>query len=505
MSITKRLIAGSAASWFQIGITILSQILLVPIYLSTWDVTTYGIWIAIQALISILSTLDLGHQTFLGFEFLRIGQNNKSLTSKTLWSGVWMGLIVGIFQVLLIVGLILSGFFKFLLVEKIELDQTLVKDAGWVLLLTGIVWMITGSAGGIFVRVLTAFNYYSRLAWWGVFASTITAVAPALAVALGANLFLTGVAAAAATLFFNVFLYFEIFRLLRKEEIRFNKGSFKLGYKNLLQSLIISMKNLLENARIVGVRVILAPLSGAQSLVAFTTIRTGANFAMQGLHSITNPMMPELMKFLHQRDQQRSETAFGTIWIIIVAFMAPGVVILQTIIAPLFSVWTRNKIIFDPLLFAILSISVLIYALSQPAIAVVTGNNLLKSQLYLSAISAFIMVVTMGILVPRIGIVGAGLALLAAEYMAMFGYRREAIKWLNNNGLKWPNNSYNLAARSVLIAAIATAAITYCPSWKWILLTASLLLMLLNLQKYWFSLPEFARIKSVTLLKSINA
>jgi hypothetical protein len=65
MSVAKRLISVTAASWARIAVNMLSQLLLVPVYLIYWDVSTYGIWIAIQALVNILSMVDFGHQTFL--------------------------------------------------------------------------------------------------------------------------------------------------------------------------------------------------------------------------------------------------------------------------------------------------------------------------------------------------------------------------------------------------------------------------------------------------------
>ena len=66
MSAAARLISGSVASWAQIAVTMAAQIVLVPIYLSYWSVETYGIWLAIQGIMSALSMLDLGTSEFYG-------------------------------------------------------------------------------------------------------------------------------------------------------------------------------------------------------------------------------------------------------------------------------------------------------------------------------------------------------------------------------------------------------------------------------------------------------
>ena len=79
MSTAARLISGSAASWVQIAVNMASQMALVPIYLSYWDAKTYGVWLAVQGIMSVLSMLDSGHQNFLAYEFLRLGVTDRGL------------------------------------------------------------------------------------------------------------------------------------------------------------------------------------------------------------------------------------------------------------------------------------------------------------------------------------------------------------------------------------------------------------------------------------------
>src|ERR1700744_1005790 len=108
MSTTKRLISGSIASWIRIGVSMVSQIFLVPIYLTYWKVEVFATWLAIQALLVVLSTLDMGHQNFLGYEFFKFTNGDKQGLSKLLWSGALIGISLGLIQILIIVALILS-------------------------------------------------------------------------------------------------------------------------------------------------------------------------------------------------------------------------------------------------------------------------------------------------------------------------------------------------------------------------------------------------------------
>ena len=196
------------------------------------------------------------------------------------------------------------------------------------------------------------------------------------------------------------------------------------------------------------------------------------------------------MRFLHARDQVRSEAAFGTVWVIVVAIMSPAVVILQVFISPLFRLWTQGQIQFDPTLFAILSLTVLIYAVTQPAMAVVMGNNLMMPQLLLSGLAAIVVIGGILVLVPSIGIAAAGVALLCGEIVSSIGYTIFAKKWLAKHSLIWPTKSFVIAITSVVIAAISMACLTLFPEVKWIIFVVTQLLLAWNFWRYWLVLPS---------------
>ena len=489
MSITSRLISGSAASWARIAVTMISQIAFVPIYLSYWDIETYGLWLAIQTFTSIMSTLDIGYQEFLGFEFLRLGKENRKELSNYLWSGISIGICLGIVQVIVIMCFLFMDVLPHIFKEIKIYDVNTVNIISTILLLQSFTWLISGSVGGLLVRSLAPFGYYSRMAWWGVFTSLVINVTPAISIFLGADLLIAGIILAITSLVMCIPQYIDMLHLLRKESIHFSQPSLKIGYEKFIQSLLISAKSLFENTRQQGIRIFLSPFSGAAGLAAFATMRTGVNISMQGLHTITNPMMPELMQFLHKRDQIRSEAAFGTVWIVVIAIIAPAIVLLQVIIEPIFLKWTRGQIPFNPALFALLSLSVLVYALAQPAIAVTVGNNLLKPQLYVSAIASIIAIGGLYILFPIIGILGAGVSLLSAEIVAAIGYIIIAQRWLNKAGLFWPKYSALIALASVCIVAIAVGIIVLLPNIKWLTLFISLFFLSWNVFRYWRTLP----------------
>jgi len=489
MSTSKRLISGTLASWAKILIIFLAQMALVPLYLTYWNVQIYGLWVAVQALLSVMSTLDLGHQNFIGYELFKFGHDEKRELALNLWSACVIAVILGCLQLLFIIIFNVTGILPRLLDLRSVHDIELIHEAGWALFWQGLAGVICVSIGGLLSRALSPYGYFARMAWWGVLYSIITITIPAIAVIFGANLLWAGFVAGCATIIYYIPFYFEIYRLYKKENIRLIRPSFKLGINNFIKSLILSLRGLLENARQQGARLLLVPLVGASGLAAFSTMRTGANVALQGLGTITNPLLPELMRFLKNRDQPRAEAAFATVWIVLIALIAPAVVILQVFIEPFFSTWTRGRIVFDPLLFAIFSQSILVFAVAQPAMAIMEGNNLLRPQLVISAITAIIVIGGIVLLVPVIGIKGGGIVLLIAEITATKGYRNVAKKWLNDNNLSWPQQSSNIAVTSVCISAIAMALMIWQPTFKWLILPVSLFFLYWNCYRYLKALP----------------
>lgn len=490
MSALARIVSGSSAAWATILVSIVSQIALVPIYLTYWSPTLYGVWLSIISLTSLFTIFDTGHQQFVGFEFLRQGSGDPTKLGSILSAAIPFALLIAVLQIAFACTLVQAGMFHWLFASSaVTLSGPTIGEAGFLLVLSISVFGLFGSVGGILVRVLAPLGFYPRMAWWGVLYALGSALAPSVVVVSGGGIKEAGISLATWIAVYNIFLYGDMFRLLKRSQVSLVRPDFRLGLVNLSKSQVLVITALLAMARTTGARIVLAPLAGASSLAAFATMRTGANLALQGLATITGPLMPELMRVLRERDQARTEGAFALVWLVLVAIMAPAVVVLQTIIEPLFVLWTRGQIEFQPILFGVLSLSVLAFAWAQPAMAVVTGNNLLRPQLVVASVAAVVVVGGMMLLVPLMGILGAAVALLLAELFAAYRFRIVAGAWLEKHGLCWPRASSRKAALSVWISAIAMTAIIYAPMHQILFLCVGLTALAFNLVMYWRSLP----------------
>jgi O-antigen/teichoic acid export membrane protein len=501
MSALTRIASGSGAAWTTMVISSVMQVALVPIYLSHWSASLYGLWLGLVSLVSLFHILDTGHQQFVGFEFLRIGGEDFARLEVVFWAALPAALGIGLLQMAVVGSFVHLGLVEWLFrVEEGAIPNGSLEDAGFVLVLHIVVFGLFGSVGGILVRLVAPLGYYPRMAWWGALYALGSAIVPAVVVISGGGIKEGGIGLAIWIVGYNFVIYNDLIRIIRRAGIAYQRPDLRFGWPQFRKSQVLVATAILAMARTTGARIVLAPLAGATQVAAFATVRTGANLALQGLSTLTNPLMPELMRLLRERDQDRVEGGFALVWFALVAAMAPAVVILQAIIEPLFSTWTRGQIVFEPTLFAVLSLGVLIFAWSQPAMAVVTGNNLLRPQLLVSIGAAAITIGGMLVLVPLLGITGAGLALLLAESFAAYCFKVIAGRWLAQNQLLWPRQSSCQAFLSVWLAAGVILAIVALPDYRFVFLALGLTSLSFNARAYWRSLPRMIRHRVIHLV-----
>jgi O-antigen/teichoic acid export membrane protein len=495
MSTFKRFISGSAASWSRIGITLFSQLALVPLFLSHWTVEEYGCWLATQSFIGFATLLSLGHQTFLGYEFLKIGEKDLPRFRTILYSSFPFAILIAGVELLAVITFIYFGGAQWLLDSHGELTPDLVRQTELVLVIQSVVWVFVSSVGGVVGRAVSPMGYFARGAWWLVASTLVTLLASALAVACGADVLVAGAAQSAATVVINVPLQWDLWRLLRRHGVTKIKMDRRLGISNVFRSLALAAKMLLDVARQQGTRIILSPLVGVKDMAAFSTMRTASNVALQGLSTVTSPMMPELMRFFRQQDQARATSTFCFIWLMIATMMAPGILILQYVAPTLFQMWTRGKVAFDPSVFALMNCTLLVYAIAQPAMAVAQGFNLLKIQLTIAISTGIVALVGLALLTSRLGIWGAALALLVAEGVSTAIYVYSASRWMAENGMSWPRLQFFWVSVNLLLCFAGCFAIANFPKYGLLICSFSLLGVVISAGLLWGAMPQLAKDK----------
>jgi hypothetical protein len=157
-----------------------------------------------------------------------------------------------------------------------------------------------------------------------------------------------------------------------------------------------------------------------------------------------------------------------------------------------FHVWTRGKIAYDPVLFGLFSITLLIFSIARPPMAVLQGNNLLKIQLYLSILVSGVAVGGILLFSARFGVRGAALCLLVAELLGTVLAVWHAWKWLEANGLEFPWRLFAVSTGSIVIASLTIASMSLFPGAILAIMPVSAVLNLLICCLFFRLLPPFA-------------
>ncbi len=463
MSSLNRFLSASAAAWVRIVLTVLTQILLVPVFLTHWSLDQYGCWLIIQTIIGLSSMLSASHHNYVGYEFLKTGDEHLEKMRLLFYSALPYVVLLASFELLAIVGFIYFGFVQMAFDPERSMDSGLLHQASLSLILYSVTWLVATSVSGLAFRAAAPYGHFPRMMWWNALITLVSALVSGIAVALGANLLETVICINVANLLVNIPIHLDMWRVFRRHEIYPVRPDWGLGIRNVWRSLAIALSAVLDISRQQGVRIFLGAIVGLAQMTAFSTMRTMSNLSLQGIGTITNPIMPEIMKFLRARDSERTSATMGFVWFFAVILLSPLMIAFQWIMPIVFHVWTRGKIAFNPVLFGLFSIALLLFSLARPPFAVLQGNNLVKIQLLMSVALSVVAVGGILLFTAPFGVEGAAASLLMAELLGTAIAVWYAKQWLERSGIGFPWALFNVAVASIVLASVTIALMVYLP------------------------------------------
>ncbi len=211
MSSLNRFLSASAASWARILLTIVTQVLLVPIFLGHWSVEQYGCWLIIQTIVGVSSILSYSHQTYAGYEFLKVADAETDRMPLLFYSAVPYVLLVALFELLVLLRAHISRIdrrrFRSQSLPWIRVCCTILVGSGG--LLRGVSdqqrrrrpWRPSGGPDMDIFHECSGGEPFSR-SW--------SQVTSGVAVVLGANVLQTVLCIVAASLLTNILIYRDL-------------------------------------------------------------------------------------------------------------------------------------------------------------------------------------------------------------------------------------------------------------------------------------------------------
>ena len=173
-------------------------------------------------------------------------------------------------------------------------------------------------------------------------------------------------------------------------------------------------------------------------MVAFVTMRTASNFIEKILSAAAGSILVEFIGYINANEKEKFLSIITIMYFVLCFVIMPLALIVQFVAPFIFKIWTKNLIIFDPIVFATLTSTLLIIIFYKPAQMIISGKNIYKSDFLITLITGLIYIFSLFYLVPKLGIRGAGYSLFFGQIAYLIIVVYVAFKWLNNNFISFP-------------------------------------------------------------------
>lgn len=462
---SQRLGKGIASSALAQVIAGLNAFLLVPLFLRAWGAEGYGLWLALTALISYLSLLDLGGQSYVGnLLALAYTRQDKAEFRRVLSGGVSLFIFICLGVWIAVILLVSWPNLPFPgLGRALSFDERLVLICMSTLLLIAIpggVYVTAYRSTGLFVRGTMVGNLM-RLILLGISIGLLY---------LSAN---PGVYAA-GMLGHGIVMTLVIIRDIQRQipncrRIHIGLGEARYGLTYLGGSLYFWLIALAGALNQQGLLLVLTALGSPVAVALFATHRTAAGLLRYVSTLLQGPLWPEFSFLWAQKrysDMERVVVISTGLMMLSSGVVAIALYMFLPFIYPL---WTGHALEVQMSLFGILLLQgVLATAWFGASLGLMACNHhqLLSGWMLLNALITIACAV---LLVKPLGALGAALASLIGDITCSL----IVIPWLTSQRLRISARQiYKTIIFSLLILTLFVAIVSILSAWltEWLTL-----------------------------------
>ena len=426
-----KLLRNLGANAYGQAITILIQLVSVPLYLHYWGVALYGEWLILSAIPSYLALSDIGFSSVAANDMTMRVANGDRQGALEVYQSIWLfisflSLLVGCALALVIYSVPLTVPFSISHISEVQTRQ---------LLIVLMVYVLVGLQGGVFNA---AFRAAGRYAYGTTLGNTVRFAE--WATSIGA-VFVGGGVLTIATLNLSIRLFgiALMWLVLHRQERWLHLGTEAASMqqvRRLLRPALAFMAFPLGLAlSLQGMVLIIGITLGSAAVVVFSAYRTFTRLLVQVVTMLNQSMWPEISaaygaKQIDSVRQLHRKVSSVTFWLAIAA-----VALLGAIGEWFVRAWTRHEFEQNHVLFALLLATTFLNVLWQTSWVVLLATNQ-HQKITLAFIVSTACALSFGTLViPVFGIRGAGLVLLIAELPMLFLAVNSALQLLNDQWL----------------------------------------------------------------------
>jgi len=426
-------------------LTLLFQLVSVPVCLKYWGKESYGSWLALFSAFGILRSLDGGFTTYVGNKLNYLYHQNTDALREHLSSAGTGIILIGSLQLLLASATLLFEPLASALGVPTDLGESRQAQLGLLALMAS--WVLTGSYLGIVHRLLIPAGMMYQAAWWAMAFQITQFGAIMFAALLRLGMLPTSLLFATAQIVIYVVSALYIRRVLPDFYPWLRGADRRVGLGDLAHSVLLTGSNIIQQSALNGVVLMIAALAGPVAVPIFTTIRTLTNLWTSVTAVLTAPLLPEVVRIYAKGEVAKLAAINEAFWVLVGSAVSCGALLSYPLIPFLYGMWTGHAVALNKSLLCLMLASV-----------VVTNSGALMA-LHLNGINSLRIVLTTSIARAALGLGGGalgfrflglpsfGLGILAGELVATAMMGRYFVK-------------HELAAKGLRLSATAFGPVT---------------------------------------------
>lgn len=346
----KRALSGAFFSVFGEAINSVQQIVLVPLFLWAWGKDTYGEWLTIFAMVGYLPLMDIGIQNCVVNRLTQeYSSGNLTEYKKVLHSALQLYTLIVFFGAL-VLGLFLFGtpFTAWL-----NITNTPPGEVKYAAMLLGM-YLLASIPNGVIGGVYSSIGEYPRRAMLVNLQQIVLLVLLICVLLLKPSFTTVSLVYFLPVVGMMVFTIVDVTRRHREIQYGFSAASWKDAASFLHPGFLFLLIMLANMLKAQGSVLLVGAAVGAGAVAVFSVHRTLANLIVKIMGSINNAAWPEVTATEAIKDYDRLRAMHDV--------LMKGALFLSTAFAiflwfagqDILSLWTRDKISCDPLLWALL-------------------------------------------------------------------------------------------------------------------------------------------------------
>jgi len=326
-------------------LTVIFQMVSVPVCLHFWGEERYGGWLALFSAFMLLRSLDGGFAVYVGNKLNYLYHQDLSQLRQHLSSATAGIVLISSAQLMLATSILMFQPLAAMLGMSGDHAGDLMTKLGLLVLISS--WVLTGSYLGIVHRLLIPAGLMYQAAWWAMGFQVTQFAAIMVAATLRLGMLPTSVLFALSQLTIYVASAYYV-RYKLPDFVPWRQGfRLRTGLSDLGQSLLLTASNMIQQTTTNGAVLMVAGLAGPIAVPVFTTVRTLTNLWVSVTTVLTTPLLPEVVRIHAKGEVHKLVSINQAYWVLVGSVVNWGTLLAYPLLPFVYDSWTRHAVTLD--------------------------------------------------------------------------------------------------------------------------------------------------------------